>query len=72
MDANTAALLKDAGESANNGEAISRRNFAKKLLGVSALSSLGMAIIPQAAMAWLDGAVKTEEEERSLLRDLLK
>lgn len=72
MNNNTATVLKDSKASANRDEAISRRNFAKKILGISALSSLGISIIPQAAMAWLDGGFAQREDLADAVRVLVK
>ncbi len=49
-------------------EKITRRNFAKKAVGLGFLSSLTLLNLPQAAQAWLDGGFA----ERDDLGDALK
>lgn len=72
MNTNTAAVENNVIELPDSSEAISRRKFAKKLLGIGALSSLGISIIPQAAMAWLDGGFAQREDLEDAIKVLVK
>jgi hypothetical protein len=72
MNTNTAAVMKEVVESPNRGEALSRRNFAKKLLGAGALSSLGISIIPGMAQAWLDGSFAQRDDLADAVKVLVK
>jgi len=51
---------------------ISRRNFAKKLLSIGALSSLAVSLIPEAALAWLDGGFAQREDLADAIKVLVK
>ncbi len=72
MNTNTAAVENNVIELPESSDAISRRKFAKKLLGISALSSLSLSIIPQAAMAWLDGGFAQREDLEDAVKVLVK
>ena len=62
MNRNDTPLLNEVKDSSKICDDISRRNFAKKLLGIGALTSLGVSIVPEAAMAWLDGKFSERED----------
>ena len=72
MNSNNTLLLKDVKDSSKICDDISRRNFAKKLLGIGALSSLGVSIVPEAAMAWLDGKFSQREDLEDGIKVLVK
>ena len=63
---------KDMTETLKTGDDMSRRNFAKKLLGIGALSSLAVAIVPEAALAWLDGGFAQREDLADAIKELVK
>jgi hypothetical protein len=54
------------------GDDISRRNFAQKLLSIATLSSLAIASVPEAALAWLDGGFAQREDLADALKVLVK
>ena len=72
MKSNDKPLLKDVTDSLKKGEDMSRRNFAKKLLGIGALSSLAVSIVPEAALAWLDGGFAQREDLADAVKELVK
>ena len=65
-------LSKDDRDSLTACKDMSRRNFAKRLLGISALSSLSVSILPDAAMAWLDGKFSEREDLEDAIKALVK
>ena len=62
MNRNNKPLSKGVRDSLKACDDMSRRNFAKKLLGIGALSSLTVSIVPEAALAWLDGGFSQRED----------
>ncbi len=72
MNRNDKPLLKDVRDSLKACDDISRRNFAKKLLGIGALSSLTVSIVPEAALAWLDGGFSQREDLADAIKVLVK
>jgi hypothetical protein len=63
---------KDMIEILKNGNDPSRRNFAKKLVGVGFLSSLALASVPESALAWLDGGFSQREDLADAIKELVK
>ena len=51
---------------------ITRRNFAKKAMGLSFLSTLTLMNLPQPALAWLDGDFSKREDLEDALKVLVK
>jgi hypothetical protein len=72
MNKNDKPLLIDVKDSLKSGDDMSRRNFAKKLLGVGALSSLAASIVPETALAWLDGSFSQREDLEDAIKVLVK
>ena len=72
MNRNDKPLLKDVRDSLKTSDDISRRNFAKKLLGIGALSSLAVSVVPEAALAWLDGGFSQREDLADAIKVLAK
>jgi len=72
MNRNDKPLLKDVRDSLKTCDDVSRRNFAKKLLGIGALSSLSVSIVPEAALAWLDGGFSQREDVADAIKMLVK
>lgn len=72
MNRNDKPLSKDVRESSKACDDMSRRNFAKKLLGISALSSLTVSIVPEAAMAWLNGGFSQRKDLADAIKVLVK
>jgi len=72
MNRNDKPLVKDIKDSSKSCDNMSRRNFAKKLLGIGALSSLAVSIVPETAMAWLDGGFSQREDLADAIKVLVK
>jgi hypothetical protein len=72
MKKNDKPLLNDDRASLKFCDDMSRRNFTKKLLGIVALSSLSVSILPDAAMAWLDGGFSQREDLSDAIKVLVK
>jgi hypothetical protein len=72
MKSNGKPLLKNISDSLKTGDDMSRRNFAKKLLAIGALSSLAVASVPEAARAWLDGTFSQREDLADAIKELVK
>jgi hypothetical protein len=72
MDRIDKPLSKDDKDSLTACDDTSRRNFAKRLLGIGALSSLSVSILPDAAMAWLDGKFSEREDLEDAIKALVK
>ena len=72
MKRNDKPFFKDARDSWKACDDMSRRNFAKKLLGISALSSLAVSIVPETAMAWLNGGFSQREDLADAIKVLVK
>lgn len=72
MKSNGKPLLKNISDSLKAGDDMSRRNFAKKLLAIGALSSLAVASVPEAALAWLDGTFSQREDLADAIKELVK
>ena len=72
MDKINKPLSKDEKESLTSCGEVSRRNFAKKLLGMAAFSSLAVTLLPDAAMAWLDGKFAERKDLEDGIKALVK
>ena len=72
MNKNDKPLLKDVKASLKSCDDMSRRNFAKKILGIGALSSLAVSIVPETALAWLDGGFSQREDLEDAIKVLVK
>lgn len=72
MNRNDKLLIKDIKDSSKSCDDMSRRNFAKKLLGIGALSSLAVSIVPETAMAWLNGGFSQREDLADAIKVLVK
>jgi hypothetical protein len=72
MNRNDQPLVKDVKDSLKPCDDMSRRNFAKKLLGIGALSSLAVSIVPETALAWLDGGFSQREDLEDAIKVLVK
>ena len=72
MKSNNKPLLKNISDSLKTGDDMSRRNFAKKLLSIGALSSLAVASVPESALAWLDGTFSQREDLADAIKELAK
>lgn len=72
MYKNDKPLLKNIRNSLNCCDDMSRRNFAKKLLGIGAFSSLAVSIVPDAALAWLDGGFSQRDDLEDAIKMLVK
>ena len=72
MNRNDKPLVKDIKDSSKSCDDMSRRNFAKKLLGIGALSSLAVSIVPETALAWLDGGFSQREDLADAIKVLVK
>jgi len=53
-------------------ERITRRNFAKKVMGLGFLSSLTLMNLPQSGRAWLDGGFSERDDLEDALKVLVK
>ena len=72
MNRNDTPLFNEVKDSSKICDDVSRRNFAKKILGIGALTSLGVSIVPEAAMAWLDGKFSEREDLEDGIKLLVK
>jgi len=72
MKSNGKPLLKNISDPLKTGDDMSRRNFAKKLLAIGAFSSLAVASVPEAALAWLDGTFSQREDLADAIKELVK
>ena len=72
MDTIHTPVSKDEKDSLPTREDVSRRNFAKKLLGMAALSSLSVTLLPDAARAWLDGKFAERKDLEDGIKALVK
>ena len=72
MNRNDTPLLNEVKDSSKICDDVSRRNFAKKILGIGALTSLSVSIVPGAAMAWLDGKFSEREDLEDGIKVLVK
>ena len=72
MDRNDSPLMKDVRDPLTACDDSSRRSFAKKLLGIGALSSLAVSSLPEAALAWLDGSFSQRDDLEDAIKVLVK
>ena len=64
--------MEELYEMKNEQAKISRRDFAKKAMGISFLSTLTMMNLPQPALAWLDGDFSKREDLEDAFKVLKK
>lgn len=64
--------MKELHEIKKEQEKVSRRDFTKKALGISFLSTLTLMNLPQPALAWLDGGFSQREDLEDALKVLAK
>ena len=64
--------MEELNEIKNEQEKTSRRDFAKKAMGISFLSTLTMMNLPQPALAWLDGDFSKRDDLEDAFKVLKK